>query len=49
MIAQARPRPFRLTIVHPCVGRFVGMKRYIRTWRMEPIPAAIIAALARRR
>jgi radical SAM superfamily enzyme YgiQ (UPF0313 family) len=38
MIAPARPRPFRLTIVHPCVGRFVGMKRYIRTWRMEPIP-----------
>lgn len=46
MIAPARARPFRLTIVHPCVGRFVGMKRYIRTWRMEPIPAALIAALA---
>lgn len=45
MIAVANPKPFRLTIVHPCVGRFVGMKRYIRTWRMEPIPAAIIAAL----
>ncbi len=45
MIAPERSRPFRLTIVHPCVGRFVGMKRYIRTWRMEPIPAAIIAAL----
>jgi radical SAM superfamily enzyme YgiQ (UPF0313 family) len=38
-------RPFRLTIVHPCVGRHVGMKHYIRTWRMEPIPAAIVAAL----
>ncbi len=46
MTAPARPRPFRLTVVHPCVGRFVGMKRYIRTWRMEPIPAALIAALA---
>jgi radical SAM superfamily enzyme YgiQ (UPF0313 family) len=45
MIAPARPRPFRLTIVHPCVGRFPNMKRYIRTWRMEPIPAALIAAL----
>jgi radical SAM superfamily enzyme YgiQ (UPF0313 family) len=45
MIALARPRPFRLTIVHPCVGRFEGMKHYIRTWRMEPIPAAIVAAL----
>ncbi|MEX0718134.1 MAG: radical SAM protein [Planctomycetaceae bacterium] len=46
MIRPARTRPFRLTIVHPCVGRFVGMKRYIRTWKMEPIPAAMIAALA---
>jgi len=40
-----RPRPFRLTLVHPCVGRRVGMKRYIRTWKMEPLPAALIAAL----
>ncbi len=46
MSAPARTRPFRLTIVHPCVGRFPGMKRYIRTWRMEPIPAALVAALA---
>jgi radical SAM superfamily enzyme YgiQ (UPF0313 family) len=37
--------PFRLTIVHPCVGCHVGMTKYIRTWRMEPIPAAVIAAL----
>lgn len=41
-----RGRPFRLTIVHPCVGRRRGMRRYIRTWQMEPIPAAMIAALA---
>jgi len=40
-----RLRPFRVTIVHPCVGRRIGMKRYIRTWKMEPIPAALIAAL----
>jgi radical SAM superfamily enzyme YgiQ (UPF0313 family) len=39
-------RPFRLTIIHPCVGRRVGMKRYVRTWQMEPIPAAMLAALA---
>lgn len=39
-------RPFRLTIVHPCVGRYAGMKRYIRTWQMAPLPAAAIAAMA---
>src|SRR5688500_11855433 len=45
MIASAKRTLFRLTIIHPCVGRFVGMKRYIRTWQMEPLPAAMIAAL----
>lgn len=35
----------RLTIIHPCVGRFAGMKRYIRTWKMEPVPAAMVAGL----
>ena len=45
MNRSAKPRSFRITIVHPCVGRTVGMKRYIRTWKMEPIPAAMIAAL----
>src|SRR5688572_6309192 len=34
----------RLTIIHPCVGRKVG-QRYIRTWQMEPLPAATIAGL----
>jgi len=38
-------RPFRVTIVHPCVGRRPGMKHYVRTWLMEPIPAAMVAAL----
>ncbi len=38
-------KPFRLTIVHPCVGRYVGMSRYIRSWLMEPLPAAMLAAL----
>lgn len=39
-------RPFRLTIVHPCVGRYRNMKRYMRSWRMEPLPPAMLAALA---
>ena len=34
----------RLTIIHPCVGRKVGQK-YIRTWQMEPLPAATLAGL----
>lgn len=45
-MAAARGRPFRLTLIHPCVGRRRGMKRYIPTWRMEPIPPALLAALA---
>jgi radical SAM superfamily enzyme YgiQ (UPF0313 family) len=36
---------FRLTIIHPCVGRRIGMRGYVRTWKMESIPAATIAAL----
>ncbi|HTO52549.1 MAG TPA: radical SAM protein [Myxococcota bacterium] len=38
-------QPFRLTLVHPCVGRRAGMKRYIRTWKMEPLPPATLAGL----
>jgi len=34
----------RLTIVHPCVGRIPGQE-YIRTWQMEPLPAATLAGL----
>ena len=34
----------RLTIVHPCIGRRVG-QRYIRSWQMEPLPAARLAWL----
>lgn len=45
MITPSRSNPFRLTIIHPCVGRHVGMKRYIRTWLMQPLPAAMVAAL----
>ncbi|MEM9418750.1 MAG: radical SAM protein [Planctomycetota bacterium] len=36
---------FRVTLVHPCVGRTAGMKRYIRTWKMQPLPVATIAGL----
>ena len=35
---------FRLTLVHPCIGRRVGQK-YIRSWQMEPLPPAVIAGL----
>ena len=34
----------RLTIVHPCIGRRIGA-RYIRSWQMEPLPAARLAGL----
>lgn len=34
----------RLTLVHPCIGRRVGEK-YIRTWQMEPLAPAVVAAL----
>ena len=34
----------RVTIVHPCIGRRRGQK-YIRTWQMEPLPAATLAGL----
>jgi radical SAM superfamily enzyme YgiQ (UPF0313 family) len=37
----------RLTIIHPCVGRKTG-QRYIRTWQMEPLPAATVAGLTPR-
>ncbi len=37
---------FRLTFIHPCVGRRKGMKKYIRTWLMEPLPPAMLAALS---
>jgi radical SAM superfamily enzyme YgiQ (UPF0313 family) len=37
--------PFRVTIIHPCVGRHARMKKYIRTWKMEPLSAAMVATL----
>ena len=46
MIARrnARAPATRLTLIHPCIGRRVG-QRYIKTWQMEPLPAATIAGL----
>ncbi|HET6249972.1 MAG TPA: radical SAM protein [Tepidisphaeraceae bacterium] len=35
----------KLTIIHPCIGRHAGDRTYIRTWQMEPLPAAAIAGL----
>ena len=34
----------RLTLVHPAVGRRPGVD-YMRTWQMEPLPIALLAAL----
>lgn len=38
----------RLTIVHPCIGRRHGDQNYVRTWQMEPLPAATLAGLTPR-
>jgi radical SAM superfamily enzyme YgiQ (UPF0313 family) len=38
----------KLTIIHPCIGRRAGDASYIRTWQMEPLPAAAIAGLTPR-
>jgi len=38
----------RLTIVHPCIGRRSGDREYVRTWQMEPLPAATLAGLTPR-
>lgn len=35
----------KLTLIHPCIGRRQGDRSYIRTWQMEPLPAATIAGL----
>ena len=40
-------KPYRVTLIHPCVGRQPGQS-YIRTWQMEPLPAASIAGLTPR-
>lgn len=34
----------RLTLIHPCIGKKKGQP-YIKSWEMEPLPPAMIAAL----
>lgn len=38
-------RPLQVTLIHPCVSRTPG-RRYIRSWEMEPLAPAYLAALA---
>ena len=35
----------RLTLIHPCIGRWAGDKTYIRSWQMEPLAPALLAGL----
>ncbi|MEQ1565719.1 MAG: radical SAM protein [Myxococcota bacterium] len=37
-------RPFRVALVHPCIGRTPGVP-YIKTWQMEPLPLGVLAGL----
>ncbi|MGB0743089.1 MAG: B12-binding domain-containing radical SAM protein [Opitutales bacterium] len=39
--------PLKLLLIHPCVGRHKGQKGYIRTWKMQPLPPAQVAAIAK--
>lgn len=36
---------FRVTLIHPCVGRRRADKRYVRTWLMQPLQPAMLASL----
>src|SRR3954464_5324151 len=38
----------KLTIIHPCIGRRRGDRGYVRSWQMEPLPAATLAGLTPR-
>lgn len=38
----------RVTLIHPCIGRRRHDRGYIRTWQMEPLPAATLAGLTPR-
>lgn len=35
----------KITLIHPCIGRRRDDRSYIRTWQMEPLPAATLAGL----
>ncbi|HEY5642434.1 MAG TPA: radical SAM protein [Woeseiaceae bacterium] len=43
-----RAADFKLTIIHPCIGRRAGDKNYIRSWQMEPLAPAVLAGLTPR-
>ena len=38
----------RVTLIHPCLGRRVGERRGLRTWQMQPLWVAALAALTPR-
>lgn len=38
-------RAYHVTLIHPCVGRRAGERRYMATWKMEPLPVAAVSAL----
>ncbi len=42
---KANVRRLRLTLIHPCVGRWAGDRKYIRSWQMEPLAPAVLAGL----
>ena len=44
MINRLNRKIMKLTIIYPCVGRIQG-EDYIRSWQMEPLPAAYLSAL----
>ena len=44
VLPAAEVERVRLTLIHPCIGRIPG-RRYIRSWQMEPLPAAHLAGL----
>ena len=44
-MSTVRRKPFHVTLVHPCVGRRAGARSYVHTWKMEPLPPALVSAL----
>jgi hypothetical protein len=37
-----------VTLIHPCLGRRIGERQGLRTWQMQPLWAAALAALTPR-
>ncbi len=40
-------KPLKLLMIHPCVGKRPGQKKYIRTWSMQPMPVAQVVGIAK--